>query len=116
PSLNFLTALPTLVTRPTISWPGTQGYTVGIISFHSLRTWCRSEWHTPQKRISSCTSCGRGARRATVCGARAPVELGAANALAGNVVGEVRAASLMGFLLRQCSNSGRSELRGRKVI
>src|SRR5439155_22751877 len=30
-----------------------------------------------------------------VCGARAPVGLGAANALAGNVVGDVRAASLM---------------------
>ena len=25
PGLNFVTAEPTLVTRPTISWPGTQG-------------------------------------------------------------------------------------------
>ena len=56
PALNFVTVLPTLVTRPTISWPGTTGYTVGITSFHSLRTWCKSEWHTPQKSISICTS------------------------------------------------------------
>src|ERR1043166_817754 len=99
PSLNFFTAVPTFVTRPTISWPGTHGYTVGITAFHSLRTWCRSEWHTPQNRISSCTSCGRGARRAIACAAKAPVGLGAAKALAGNVVGEVRAASLMRGLL-----------------
>ncbi len=43
PSLTFFTALPTFTTRPTISWPGTQGYTVGITAFHSSRTWCKSE-------------------------------------------------------------------------
>ncbi len=26
PALNFVTSSPTAVTRPTISWPGTQGY------------------------------------------------------------------------------------------
>src|SRR5262249_23913143 len=100
PSWNFLTSLPILVTRPTISWPGTHGYTVGITSFHSLSAWCKSEWHTPQYKISSCTSPGRGARRLIVCAANRPVGLGAANAFAGNVVGEVRAASLMGCLLK----------------
>jgi drug/metabolite transporter (DMT)-like permease len=39
PSLNFFTALPTFTTRPTISCPGTSGYTVGITSFHLFRTW-----------------------------------------------------------------------------
>ena len=39
----FVTPAPTFVTRPTISCPGTHGYTVGMTSCHSLRTWCRSE-------------------------------------------------------------------------
>jgi hypothetical protein len=43
PALNLVTAELTLVTRPTISWPGTQGYTVGMTPLHSLRTWWRSE-------------------------------------------------------------------------
>src|SRR5271154_7583735 len=62
PSLNFLTAEPTFVTRPTISCPGTQGYTVGITPLHSSRTWCRSEWQMPQYKISICTSCSVGSR------------------------------------------------------
>src|SRR6266851_9589183 len=63
PGLNLVSAEPTLVTRPTISWPGTMGYTVGMNSLHSLRTECRSEWQMPQKRISICTSCSVGSRR-----------------------------------------------------
>src|SRR6202034_3738869 len=66
PGLNLLTAEPTLVTRPTISWPGTIGYTVGMNSLHSFRTECRSEWQIPQNRISICTSCSVGSRRAIV--------------------------------------------------
>src|SRR5271165_3649253 len=106
PSLNFFTALPTFTTRPTISCPGTHGYTVGIASFHSLRAWCKSEWQTPQYKISICTSCARGSLRRRVNGASAPVGLGAAYALAVNVCGfEERfsfagtglAASLMSF-------------------
>src|SRR5580765_8023318 len=87
PSLNFFTALPTFVTRPTISWPGTQGYTVGITSFHSLRTWCKSEWHTPQNRISICTSCARGSRRGMLNFANPEVGLCAAKAPAVKVCG-----------------------------
>src|SRR4029077_7260039 len=68
PSLNFFTALPACTTRPTISCPGTNGYTVGITSFHSFRTWCKSEWQTPQYKISICTSCARSALRGTVKG------------------------------------------------
>ena len=37
--------LPTAVTRPTISWPGTQGIERPA---HSERAWCTSEWQTPQ--------------------------------------------------------------------
>src|SRR5256886_5769311 len=48
PSLNFLTARPVFVTRPMISCPGTQGYTVGIVFCHSLRTWCKSEWRSEE--------------------------------------------------------------------
>src|SRR5579864_8192123 len=66
PALNLATAEPTLDTRPTISWPGTIGYTVGMNSLHSLRTECRSEWQIPQNRISICTSCSVGSRRGTV--------------------------------------------------
>ena len=36
--LYLVTAEPTLVTRPTISWPGTIGYFVAMNSLHSLRT------------------------------------------------------------------------------
>src|SRR5579862_2464146 len=66
PGLNFVTAEPTLVTRPTISWPGTIGYTVGMNSLHSLRAECRSEWQMPQNRISICTSFSVGSRRGIV--------------------------------------------------
>ena len=77
PGLNFVTAEPTLVTRPMISWPGTQGYTVGMTPLHSLRTWWRSEWQIPQKRISICTSCSVGSRRAIVVEASEDVALAA---------------------------------------
>ena len=40
-----VTRLPTFVTLPTISCPGTNGYAV---LFHSLRAACRSEWQMPQ--------------------------------------------------------------------
>src|SRR5271169_2443950 len=82
PCLNFLTAEPTIVTRPTISCPGTQGYTVGITPLHSLRTWCRSEWQMPQNRISICTSFSVGSRRGIVADARGDVALAAEYALA----------------------------------
>jgi hypothetical protein len=75
PSLNFLTPRPSLTIRPTISWPGTHGYTVGMTVFHSSRTWCKSEWQTPQYKISIWTSCGRGVRRRTVNGAKPEVAL-----------------------------------------
>src|SRR6202522_4775943 len=61
PALNFVMADPTFVTRPTISCPGTQGYTVGITPLHSSRTWWRSEWQIPQNKISICTSRSVGA-------------------------------------------------------
>src|SRR5438309_5076663 len=66
PTLKRFTSPPTAVTRPTISCPGTAGY---VVPLHSLRTVCKSEWHTPQYRISSCTSCGSGSRRAKENGA-----------------------------------------------
>ena len=37
PALYFVTADPTAATRPTISWPGTHGYTAGMTSCHSSR-------------------------------------------------------------------------------
>src|SRR5271166_1717951 len=50
---------------------------------HSLRTWWRSEWQTPQYKISICTSCGRGARRWIERGASPEAALCAAYAIAG---------------------------------
>src|SRR6202040_2665001 len=44
-------------------------------------------WHTPQYRISICTSCVRGSRRCKVCGAIEPEVFCAANAFAANVFG-----------------------------
>jgi hypothetical protein len=35
---------------------------VGITPLHSLRTWCKSEWQTPQNKMSSCTSFSVGSR------------------------------------------------------
>ena len=66
PTLSFVTLLPTLVTRPTISWPGTQAYWV---PGHSLRAVWTSEWHTPQNKISISTSVGPGSRRGMLIGA-----------------------------------------------
>src|SRR6185312_7464707 len=66
PGLKFFTWFPTAVTRPTISCPGTQGYVVFV---HSLRAVCRSEWQTPQKRISIWMSRGPGSRRSNENGA-----------------------------------------------
>src|SRR5678816_4908996 len=80
PALNLETAEPTFVTRPTISWPGTQGYTVGMRPLHSLRAWWRSEWQTPQYRMSICTSWSVGSRRAMVVNASGAVALAAEKA------------------------------------
>src|SRR3954470_21699183 len=57
PTLYLLTWPPTLTTLPTISCPGTTGHIEGP---HSLRAVCRSEWQTPQNKISISTSCGVG--------------------------------------------------------
>ena len=75
PALKPATAPPVRTTRPTISWPGTMGYSVVP---HSLRAWCRSEWQTPQYRISIWTSCGPGSRRSNVKGTSGVVALSAA--------------------------------------
>src|SRR3569833_3701215 len=82
PGLNFFTADPTYVTRPTISWPGTHGYTVGMTPLHSLRAWCTSEWQIPQNRISICTAVSFGSRLSLVVAANGDVAPGAANAFA----------------------------------
>src|SRR5580698_11594257 len=87
PSLNFFTFFPTATTRPTISCPGTTGYTAGITSFHSLREKCKSEWHTPQYKISICTSSASGLRRSKLYGDNPDVALFAAYAFAANVSG-----------------------------
>src|SRR5204863_6224647 len=87
PGLYLVTAEPTFVTRPTISWPGTIGYTVGMNSLHSLRTECRSEWQMPQKRISICTSRSVGSRRLILVDASPDVGLAAQYAFALYVVG-----------------------------
>src|SRR5205809_3161153 len=63
PGLYLITAEQTLVTRPTISWPGTIGQFVAMNSLHSLRTECRSEWQMPQNRLSIWTSRSVGSRR-----------------------------------------------------
>src|SRR5690349_7610321 len=86
PGLYLVTPEPTLVTRPTISCPGTIGYFVAINSLHSLRTECRSEWQIPQKRISICTSRSVGSRRAIVVEASGDVSPAAAYAFASYVV------------------------------
>ncbi|MNH05813.1 hypothetical protein D3C79_651610 [compost metagenome] len=66
PGLKRVTALPTRLTRPMISWPGTMGY---MLLPQSLRALCRSEWQTPQYWISITTSSGRGSRRSKWKGA-----------------------------------------------
>src|ERR1700740_1226886 len=60
---------------------------VGKTACHSLRVWCRSEWQTPQKRISISTSCGRGERRGMVKWESGVVADCAAKALAVKVCG-----------------------------
>ena len=55
-TLNLVTPEPTSETMPVISWPGTHGY---LVFFHSLSTWCRSEWQMPQ--CATCMQCGRSA-------------------------------------------------------
>src|SRR5271154_1066214 len=82
PGLNLVPAEPALVTRPTISCPGTIGYTVGMNSLHSLRTECRSEWQIPQNRISICTSFSVGSRRGIVLDAIGDFALAAEYAFA----------------------------------
>lgn len=58
-SLNFLTALPTAVTRPRISCPGTEGY-----SWHRRMPLVADlmQVGVADARISISTSCGRGSR------------------------------------------------------
>lgn len=85
PTLKRETLAPTAVTRPTISCPGTHGYTVKP---HSLRAKCRSLWHTPQNKTSSATSVGPGSRRWMESGPSGEVAAGAA--YAAWVVGIVR--------------------------
>src|SRR5437016_8653492 len=82
PGLYLVTAEPTLVTRPTISWPGSIGYFVAMNSLHSLRTEWRSEWQMPQKRISICTSRSVGSRRLILVEASPDVALAAEYAFA----------------------------------
>jgi len=78
PGLKPLTDFPTLVTRPTISCPATQGK---VVPPHSLRTVGKSEWKTPQKKISSSTSAGVGSRRSREKGVSGEVADCAAYAL-----------------------------------
>lgn len=62
-----VTSAPSSITSPTISWPGTSGY--------SLAQWlteCRSEWHTPQYCTLTAMSLGRKARRSNFHGTIAP--------------------------------------------
>jgi hypothetical protein len=49
-----------------------------MVFCHSLLTWCRSEWQTPQNVTSICTSRGPGLRRRMVAGERPEVALEAA--------------------------------------
>ena len=49
-----------------ISWPGTEG---NFTPAHSPRAVCRSEWQTPQKRMSITTSWAVGSRRSKSNGA-----------------------------------------------
>ena len=65
PALKRVTADPTALTRPMISCPGTIG---NLLLPQSLRAWCRSEWQTPQNRMSITTSSGRMARRSATNG------------------------------------------------
>src|SRR5579872_556804 len=51
-------------------------------AFHSSRTVWRSEWQTPQNRISIWTSLSPGSRRSIVVAARGEVLLAAEKALA----------------------------------
>jgi hypothetical protein len=44
---------------------------------HSFRTWWTSEWQSPQKRISTCTSCSFESRRAIVVNASGDAALAA---------------------------------------
>jgi len=53
-----------------------------MMPLHSLRTWWRSEWQTPQKRISIRTSRSAGSRRVIVSEASGEVALAAEKAFA----------------------------------
>lgn len=73
---NLETAEPILVTRPTISWPGTQG----VDSGHEAAPLVADLMEVgaiPQKRISICTSCSVGSRRVIVLDASGDVALSA---------------------------------------
>eukprot|EP01139_Manchomonas_bermudensis_P005048 Amastigsp_a174578_1363.p5 type:complete len:103 gc:universal Amastigsp_a174578_1363:820-1128(+) len=82
PTANLDTDDPIAETRPTISCPGTTGYTEPR---HSLRAVWRSLWHTPDHRISMTTSSARGARRLIGMATRGSVADGAPNAETVNV-------------------------------
>src|SRR6266571_1196633 len=89
-----------------------------MVFCHSFRTWCRSEWQTPQKSTSSCTSCGRGSRRRMVAGPSPELAPEAAKALASYVPAVALAAidvacsvSLISMLPQTPCNLGRWRVR-----
>ena len=71
PSLNFFTSRPDLDDAADDFVTGHAG--VGRVPPHSLRAVCKSEWQTPQKRISICTSVAVGGRRSIAKGASGDV-------------------------------------------
>ena len=80
PGPNLFTSAPTSVTRPDDLVARHDG--IDWCMPHSLRAGCRSEWQTPQKRISIRTSRGPVARRSKLNGASGVVALWAAKPLA----------------------------------
>ena len=75
PTACLVTAVPTSVTMPAISWPGASGYCWGP---QSPRTVWMSEWQMPAYLISISTSWGPTSRRSMVVGMRSPSADGAA--------------------------------------
>ena len=70
PTACLVTAEPTSVTMPAISWPGASGYCCGP---QSPRTVWMSEWQMPANLMSIRTSCGPTSRRSMVVGTRGSV-------------------------------------------
>lgn len=76
PTLNFVTSAPTLVTRPTISMPPTNGYWhLKPISAHSFLPMLMSGWQMPAISNSMPTSLCPTARRVIVCASCPPSAL-----------------------------------------